>query len=164
MIYWLTGQPCAGKTTLAKKLHYIKPNAFMIDGDDLRELTTNKDYSINGRVNNVNTAQKIAHYLHNQGKDVIVSLVSPYIDQREDFKKLIGDQLIEFYVHTSEARERDHFKSSAYIAPQDNFIDIDTTEDTPEESLQKIINNLPKKYPEGSLLNELPPSDYQLDN
>ena len=164
MIYWFTGQPCAGKTTLAKKLHYIKPNAFMIDGDDLRELTTNKDYSINGRVNNVNTAQKIAHYLHNQGKDVIVSLVSPYIDQREDFKKLIGDQLIEFYVHTSEARERDHFKSSAYIAPQDNFIDIDTTEDTPEESLQKIINNLPKKYPEGSLLNELPPSDYQLDN
>ncbi len=164
MIYWLTGQPCAGKTTLAKKLHYIKPNAFMIDGDDLRELTTNKDYSINGRVNNVNTAQKIAHYLHNQGKDVIVSLVSPYIDQREDFKKLMGDQLIEFYVHTSEARERDHFKSSAYIAPQDNFIDIDTTEDTPEESLQKIINNLPKKYPEGSLLNELPPSDYQLDN
>ena len=136
----------------------------MIDGDDLRELTTNKDYSINGRVNNVNTAQKIAHYLHNQGKDVIVSLVSPYIDQREDFKKLIGDQLIEFYVHTSEARERDHFKSSAYIAPQDNFIDIDTTDDTPEESLQKIINNLPKKYPEGSLLNELPPSDYQLDN
>lgn len=164
MIYWLTGQPCAGKTTLAKKLHYIKPNAFMIDGDDLRELTTNKDYSINGRVNNVNTAQKIAHYLHNQGKDVIVSLVSPYIDQREDFKKLMGDQLIEFYVHTSEARERDHFKSSAYIAPQDNFIDIDTTDDTPEESLQKIINNLPKKYPEGSLLNELPPSDYQLDN
>lgn len=164
MIYWFTGQPCAGKTTLAKKLHYIKPNAFMIDGDDLRELTTNKDYSINGRVNNVNTAQKIAHYLHNQGKDVIVSLVSPYIDQREDFKKLMGDQLIEFYVHTSEARERDHFKSSAYIAPQDNFIDIDTTEDTPEESLQKIINNLPKKYPEGSLLNELPPSDYQLDN
>ena len=164
MIYWFTGQPCAGKTTLAKKLHYIKPNAFMIDGDDLRDLTTNKDYSINGRVNNVNTAQKIAHYLHNQGKDVIVSLVSPYIDQREDFKKLMGDQLIEFYVHTSEARERDHFKSSAYIAPQDNFIDIDTTEDTPEESLQKIINNLPKKYPEGSLLNELPPSDYQLDN
>jgi len=164
MIYWFTGQPCAGKTTLAKKLHYIKPNAFMIDGDDLRELTTNKDYSINGRVNNVNTAQKIAHYLHNQGKDVIVSLVSPYIDQREDFKKLMGDQLIEFYVHTSEARERDHFKSSAYIAPKDNFIDIDTTEDTPEESLQKIINNLPKKYPEGSLLNELPPSDYQLDN
>ena len=139
MIYWFTGQPCAGKTTLAKKLHYIKPNAFMIDGDDLRELTTNKDYSINGRVNNVNTAQKIAHYLHNQGKDVIVSLVSPYIDQREDFKKLIGlENMVEFYVHTSEERERDHFKAIAYTSPISDYVDIDTTYDTPEQSFEII--------------------------
>ena len=48
MIYWFTGQPCAGKTTLAKKLHRIKPNAFMIDGDDLRDLTINKDPRILG--------------------------------------------------------------------------------------------------------------------
>ena len=142
MIYWFTGQPCAGKTTLAERLNDFKPLAFMIDGDDLRDLTTNKDYSINGRVNNVNTAQKIAHYLHNQGKEVIVSLVSPYIDQREDFKKLLGDNIKEIYVHTSEARERDHFKAEAYIAPKDNFIDIDTTNDTPEQSYKKLLEQL----------------------
>ena len=142
MIYWFTGQPCAGKTTLANKLHYIKPDAFRIDGDDLRELTTNKDYSINGRVTNVNTAQKIAHYLHNQGKDVIVSLVSPYIDQREEFKHLMGNSLKEIYVHTTEARERDHFRSIAYNPPFANFIDVDTTFDSPETSFQKIINAL----------------------
>ena len=165
MIYWLTGQPCAGKTILADLLQYHHlPNAYRIDGDDMRELFSNKDYSIKGRVENVGTAQRIAHYLHNQGNDVIVSLVAPYLDQREDFKTLLGDNIKEIYVHTTEARERDHWKAIAYIAPQDNFIDIDTTDDTPEESLQKIINNLPKKYPEGSLLNELPPSDYQLDN
>ena len=140
MIYWLTGQPCAGKTVLSRYLQsHLKMKPFLIDGDDLRDLTTNKDYSIKGRVNNVNTAQKIAHYLHNQGKDVIVALVSPYIDQREDFKKLLGDSIKEIYVHTSEERERDHWKATAYIAPQENFIDIDTTDDTPEESLQKII-------------------------
>ena len=142
MIYWFTGQPCAGKTTLADKLHYLKPNAFRIDGDDLRELTTNKDYSIKGRVENVGTAQRIAHYLHNQGKDVIVSLVSPYIDQREDFKKLLGENIKEIYVHTSEVRERDHFKSEAYIAPKENFIDIDTTNDIIEQSFQKILNQI----------------------
>jgi len=143
MIYWLTGQPCAGKTTLAKMLEkHIVDNIYMIDGDNLRDLTTNKDYSINGRVSNVNTAQKIAHYLHNQGQDVIVALVSPYIDQREDFKKLLGDNIKEIYVHTSETRERDHFKSSAYIAPQENFIDVDTTVDTPEESLKKILDEI----------------------
>jgi len=139
MIYWFTGQPAHGKTVLADRLKDHLPRAFRIDGDEMRELFTNKDYSINGRVVNVGTAQKIAHYLNNQGHDVIVSLVSPYIDQREDFKKLMGDEIMEFYVHTSEPRERDHFKAEAYVAPKENFIDIDTTEDTPEQSFTKIL-------------------------
>ena len=140
MVYWFTGQPSHGKTVLANMLKKWIPNAYRIDGDDMRELFSNKDYSIKGRVENVGTAQRIAHYLHNQGKDVIVSLVSPYIDQREDFKKLLGDNIIEFYVHTTEARERDHFKAEAYVAPKENFIDIDTTDDTPEESFKKILD------------------------
>ena len=111
MIYWFTGQPAHGKTVLANMLKETLPNAYRIDGDDMRELFSNKDYSIKGRVENVGTAQRIAHYLHNQGHDVIVSLVAPYIDQREDFKKLLGNDLTEIYVHTSEPRERDHFKA-----------------------------------------------------
>lgn len=139
MIYWFTGQPGHGKTVLADMLKKELPDAFRIDGDDLRELFSNKDYSINGRVKNVETAQKIAHYLHNQNKDVIVSLVSPYIDQREDFKKLVGiENIVEFYVHTSEPRERDHFKVIAYNPPVSDFVDIDTTEDTPAQSF-KIV-------------------------
>jgi adenylylsulfate kinase-like enzyme len=139
MIYWFTGQPAHGKTVLAKMLHNLKPNAFMIDGDDMRELFSNKDYSIKGRVENVGTAQRIAHYLHNQDKDVIVALVAPYVDQREDFKKLVGiENVVEFYVHTSEPRERDHFKAIAYIPPTSDYVDIDTTTDTPEQSF-KIV-------------------------
>ena len=142
MIYWFTGQPAHGKTVLANMLKEALPNAFRIDGDEMRELFTNKDYTINGRVVNVGTAQKIAHYLHNQGHDVIVSLVAPYIDQREDFKAIMGDNLKEIYVHTSEPRERDHFKAIAYVAPQDNFIDIDTTEDSPFDSFTKLLKEL----------------------
>jgi adenylylsulfate kinase len=140
MIYWFTGQPCAGKTTLAKLLEaYLVDNVYLIDGDDMRELFSNKDYSIKGRVENVATAQRIAHYLHNQGQNVIVSLVSPYIDQREDFKKLIGiENIVEFYVHTSEERERDHFKTIAYTSPTSDYVDIDTTYDTPEQSFEII--------------------------
>ena len=144
MIYWFTGQPAHGKTILANMLKEKLPNAFRIDGDEMRNLFTNKDYSINGRVVNVGTAQKIAHYLHNQGHDVIVSLVAPYVDQREDFKFLIGDEMVEFYVNTSEARERDNFKAIAYVAPSKNFINVDTTDDTPEESFKKIIEILIK--------------------
>ena len=142
MIYWFTGQPSHGKTILADMLKEALPKAYRIDGDDMRELFSNKDYTINGRVVNVGTAQKIAHYLHNQGHDVIVSLVSPYIDQREDFKKLLGDNIREIYIHTSEPRERDHFKAIAYVAPQENFIDIDTTEDSPAESFTKLLKKL----------------------
>ena len=149
MIYWFTGQPGAGKTTLADMLkeELEKGRNFVykvlrIDGDDMRELFSNKDYTIKGRVENISTAQRIAHYLHNQDKDVIVSLVSPYIDQREDFKKLLGNNLKEIYVHTSDKRERDNFKSIAYTPPQSNFIDIDTTIDNPEESLKKILDNI----------------------
>ena len=73
---------------------------------------------------------------------MIVSLVAPYIDQREDFKTLLGDSIKEIYVHTSEPRQRDHFKAIAYVAPQENFIDIDTTEDTPEQSFEKLCSQL----------------------
>ena len=146
MIYWFTGQPGAGKTTLAEMLkEELEKNrnfvykVFRIDGDDMRELFSNKDYSIKGRVDNVSTAQRIAHYLHNQEKDVIVSLVSPYIDQREDFKKLLGENIKEIYVHTSDKRERDNFKSIAYTPPQSNYIEIDTTFDAPIQSLKKIL-------------------------
>lgn len=139
MIYWFTGQPAHGKTVLANMLKEELPNAFRIDGDEMRELFTNKDYTINGRVVNVGTAQKIAHYLHNQGHDVIVSLVAPYVDQREDFKKLIGtENIVEFYVHTSEPRERDHFKAIAYTPPISDYVDIDTTTDTPEQSFEIV--------------------------
>tara|TARA_R110002094_G_scaffold51652_1_gene63102 strand:+ start:296 stop:505 length:210 start_codon:yes stop_codon:yes gene_type:complete len=47
MIYWFTGQPAHGKTVLANMLKEKLPNAFRIDGDEMRELFTNKDYSIN---------------------------------------------------------------------------------------------------------------------
>jgi len=141
MIFWFTGQPSHGKTVLAKKLFEAKLLDYHIDGDDLRALTNNKNYGIEGRVSNVATAQKIALYLHNQGEDVVVSLVSPYLDQREEFKELVGlENIVEFYVHTTEPRERDHFAVEGYQSPRENFVDIDTTEDTPEQSFKKILD------------------------
>ena len=61
-------------------------------------------------------------------------------NKREDFKKLLGNDIIEFYIHTFASRERDSFKAIAYVPPQENFIDIDTTFDTPEDSFKKILD------------------------
>jgi hypothetical protein len=80
--------------------------------------------------------------LHNQNFDVVVSLVSPYRWLREEFKEKLGENIKEFYIHTTEPRERDHFKVKDYEPPLDNFISIDTTEDNPEESLIKILSKI----------------------
>lgn len=145
MIYWFTGQPSHGKTVLAKKLvdYYhtnLNKKMFHVDGDNLRALTLNKDYSEQGRIDNVRGAQKIAHYLHNEGYDVVVSLISPYRWQREELKQLLKDSIVEFYVHTTEPRERDQNRVANYERPLDNFVDLDTTIDSPEESFEKVLN------------------------
>ena len=144
MIYWFTGQPGSGKTVLANLLKekYL-PHAYRLDGDEMRELFKNKDYSMKGRIANIDAAQKIAHYLHNQGKDVIVSLVSPYLDQREEFKDMMGWQLQEIFVHYNIAetrRGREEYHVVDFQKPIFDYLDVDTTFETPEESLIKILN------------------------
>ena len=140
MIYWLTGQPGAGKTTICKQMMLnMGSDVFHIDGDDLRDLYDNKDYSETGRRKNIELAQQITHYLHKKGKDVVVSLVSPYKDQRDKFKEKIGNNLIEVYVHTSEVRGRENYFVSDYQQPVENYFDIDTTFDDVEESVKKLL-------------------------
>ena len=139
MIIWLTGQPGSGKTTICKNILTSKPDVFHIDGDDLRDLFDNKDYSETGRRKNIELAQQIAQYLTNKGKDVLVSLVSPYKDQRDKFKEKMGDKLVEVYIHTSEKRGREDFFVKDYGQPTEDYLDVDTTNDSVEESAKKIM-------------------------
>jgi adenylylsulfate kinase-like enzyme len=74
MIIALFGQPGSGKTTLATQLEAD----FHIDGDHLRTMFKNTDYSKQGRINNLNRASDIATYLHYNGNKVVLSLVYPY--------------------------------------------------------------------------------------
>ena len=139
MIYWFTGQPGHGKTVLANSLkEYLKDNCFHIDGDDIREIFNNKDYSETGRRKNIELAQHLSHFLHNKGQNVVVSLVSPYKDQREEFKNKIGNSIKEFYIHTTEIRGRENFHVENYQPPIENFLSIDTTNISVEECLNKI--------------------------
>jgi len=152
MIYWFTGQPGSGKTVLGKKLHKFletekrnwRKDVFHLDGDHLREITNNKDYSEQGRRTNIKTAQTIVEYLHLNKCDVVISVVAPFLDLREEFKEKIGKDFVEIYVHCSDERPRSDFKVKDYEQPQVNFIDLDTTKDSPDTSFSKLINNLNK--------------------
>ena len=142
MIYYFVGQPGAGKTTLANNLltHFGKENTISIDGDDLRDIFQNKDYSEIGRRKNIERAQDIAQFLDKKGFTVLVSLVSPYKDQREDFKK--KSNVIEVYLHTSEDRGRNQFHVENYEPPTENFIDVDTTIKNETDSYFELLKKL----------------------
>lgn len=140
MIYWFTGQPAAGKTTLAKHLLSYLSNTekvIHIDGDDLRDIFKNKDYSETGRRRNIERAQDIARFMNEKGYSVVVSLVSPYKDQRDEFKS--ENNVVEIYVHTTEIRGRENFHVLDYDPPTENFIDIDTTNKGEDESFIDLI-------------------------
>lgn len=148
MIFWFTGQPHAGKTTLAKHLKNVlslkfplKP-VYLVDGDDLRRIINNKDYSEQGRRNNISQAIAIAKYLDDLRYNVIVSLVSPYKDLRDELKA--SADVIEIYVHTTEIRGREAFHVADYQPPTEDYIDIDTTGVDEITSLNELLNQIEK--------------------
>jgi adenylylsulfate kinase len=141
VIVWLTGQPGHGKTTLCQELMKTYKDAFHIDGDDIREIYQNKDYSETGRRKNIELAQHLAHYIQSKGKMVLVSLVSPYEDQREEFKSKMGNSILEFYITTDQIRGRENFHVENYQAPKSNYMLIDTSNSL-EECANIIIDKI----------------------
>jgi adenylylsulfate kinase-like enzyme len=147
MIYLFTGQPGSGKTTMAKKLQFWlqtdkknwRKDVFHIDGDRLRELFPNTDYSKKGREKNIQKAFDIAKYLDDCGSDVVISLVSPYIELRENFKSECKVQ--EIYCHTKKMRGREKFFALDYEPPKQFYVDLDTS-DTPDNTFSKLIKVL----------------------
>lgn len=142
MIYWFTGQPGSGKTTLAKAIiqKYDFMEWFHIDGDDIRELFNNKDYSKEGRMKNIQLAQQLSQYLHTKGKKVLVSLVSPYKEQRDEFKNKMDNNLTEIYVHTTEIRGREKFFVEDYQPPTERYVSISTDNISIEDCIEMILN------------------------
>jgi adenylylsulfate kinase len=147
MIYLFTGQPGSGKTTLAKKLQIWlqtdkknwRKSVFHIDGDQLRELFPNTDYSKEGREKNIQKAFDIAKYLDSNGNDVVISLVSPYRELREKFKSECKVQ--EIYCHTKKIRGREDFFALDYEKPIEFFINLDTSYSS-DDTFKNLIKHI----------------------
>jgi len=138
MIIVIFGQPGAGKTTLAKK--FVAEGFHHIDGDMLRDVFKNKDYSKEGRIKNLKTASDIAHYLNKvKNSNVVVSVVYPYEEAREYLNKLTRD-IKWIYLIYKEDRDKDEFKVADFELPHmdnvDLIINISTT--SIEDSIDQI--------------------------
>lgn len=146
-LIWLTGQPGAGKTVIGEKIHqYISSTSsnktIIIDGDDIRALFENQDYSIPGRKKNVEFVQKLVDFLTKNDIIPIVCMVSPFKDLREEMKNKYTT--LELYLTCDEERGREHFHVDYYEKPTTNFIALDTTKKTIEETFDYLLNTLKK--------------------
>ncbi len=141
MIIWFTGQPGAGKTTLAAGLQEFVPGPkfAVVDGDHLREVMSNPGYDREGRHINIDRAQAIAAYLDSleEVDFVLVALVAPYQKQRDEFRET--HDVIEVYVHTTDIRGREEYHVDDYEPPDgDHYIDLDTTGELAVDSVRRL--------------------------
>ena len=162
-ILWMTGLPCAGKTTLARKLQENIQNLAILDGDELREWLSPKDFSREGRNEHNKKVAHLAKLLLKHNVPVSVSLISPYNENRQAAREIIGNEFIEIYVkcplEVCEKRDVKGMYKKARNNEIKNFTGIDddydipanpdfvieTEKDTLEESANKIIDYLKSK-------------------
>jgi len=98
-VIWMTGLPCSGKSSIARKFGETISNLAVLDGDELREWLSPKDFSREGRNEHNKKVAFLAKLLLNHNVPVCVSLISPYFGNRETARKIIGDkQFIETYI------------------------------------------------------------------
>ena len=147
MIVVFYGQPSSGKTTLAKLLQekvflLNQPTPVIVDGDEIREIFNNKDYSKEGRIKNLNRISDIATFLQTKYNLVIISAVYPYQEAREYLDSICNNVLWVHLFHV-DFRERQEFHVKdfdlPYVEARKNC-SINTTNFTPEMCIERILD------------------------
>lgn len=90
-VLWMTGVPCSGKTTIAKKLREIIPKIEMLDGDELYEWLAPYDFSREARISQTLRVAHIVKLLIRHDVSVCVSMVSSYSQSRKKAREIIND-------------------------------------------------------------------------
>ena len=140
----MTGLPCSGKTTIARKLQEVYPKLALLDGDELREWLSPKDFSRDGRNEHNRRVAHLAKLLLKHDVSVLVSLISPFNENREDARKIIGDnKFIEVYIKcslsTCEERDVKGMYKKARLNEISNFTGVNDGYDIPDNP-DLIIN------------------------
>lgn len=149
MIIVFFGQPTSGKTTLCKAFFsWIRTKSnfpvrtHYIDGDKLRLIFQNKNYTREGRMQNLTLASNIAKYEKSLNDIVVMALVYPYVEAREHLRCL-GEHIIFIYLHYDKLknRGREKFWVEDFEEPngENNVYTIDTGEKNEEVCLKEII-------------------------
>ena len=162
---WFTGLSGAGKSTIAEMLYHefqargLKTE--ILDGDEVRKtLSAGLSFSKEDRDLNIARIGYVANLLTRNGVATICCPISPYKEARDANRALIGE-FVEVYVHATLdelAANRDpkglykqalageikHFTGvdDPYEVPEDPELVIDTMVESPEGSLQHVLDTL----------------------
>ncbi len=139
-VLWLTGLSGSGKSTLAMGLERLLfqrgRQVFVLDGDRLRQgVTSDLGFSPDDRAENIRRSAEVAKLLADAGMVVLVSLISPYAQERDRARAIIGERFHEIYVKADlakcEARDPKGLYKAARSGAIKNFTGIDAPYEAP---------------------------------
>ncbi len=134
--FWFTGRPCAGKSTLVKKLGEVLENSDMgyrvsyIDGDEVRRgLCHDLGFSEEDRKENMRRVAYMAKGFNENKNTVLASFVSPTNNMRDIVKRILGDGMKLIYVDAPlwvcEKRDTKGMYAEARLGKRPGFTGID---------------------------------------
>ena len=162
---WMTGLSGAGKSTLADQIEKVLFASgiptMLLDGDNVRSgLCAGLGFSAEGRRENIRRVAEAAKLLNDAGVTVIAAFVSPFREDREMARRIIGSAFMEVYVNASleECIRRDTkgiYKkamrgeireftgiSSPYEIPLEPEVEVRTDRDSEEACCRQILERI----------------------
>ena len=161
---WFTGLPCSGKSTLGRlvehELEERRVHVEVLDGDEVRNrLSKGLGFAKEDRDENIRRISFVARAITRSGGVAIACAISPYTAIRDEARREIRN-FVEVYVECplDECIKRDvkgmykkalageiaNFTgiSDPYEPPSEPEVVVNTGQEEPEESLQKILSAL----------------------
>ena len=105
MVLWFTGLSGSGKSTIANalddELNNLGKKTYILDGDNIR-MGLNKDLSFSpeDRKENIRRISEVAKLFADSGTIVLTAFISPYLEDRQAARELIGNDFNEVFVDT----------------------------------------------------------------
>ena len=166
---WFTGYPCSGKSTVsklaAKQLSELGFRVELLDGDELRtHFSAGLGFSKEDRSAHLKRVSYLCHMLSKHGVIVLASFVSPYRENREFARKVVGDRFVEVFTDSpiescmkrdvkgmykkALAGEIKQFTgvSDPYEPPLNPDLVLKTDEEAPAASVAKLLGLLRERY------------------
>jgi bifunctional enzyme CysN/CysC len=167
--FWMTALSGSGKSTISaaleKKLFDAGAPVYRLDGDNIRfGLNQDLGFSDADRQENIRRVAEVARLLNQAGVSVVTSFISPFLQDREMAREIIGETaFLEVFVDAplevcesrdakglyrkARAGEISEFTgiSSPYEAPEDPAVRVDSQRLTVMECVDRILEVLPER-------------------